>query len=323
MVTSRGGRLGLVEAERMLGGAASGIAPFVLAAGAEDYLRDRLVAAFRTGGEGEGSEFRRLEGDELDAATLEGALASLPLFGGAVRLWIRECSKLEKGAAESLLAWTRGLGEGVRVLATTAREVGELKLLESLAERAVVVPCTARPEERVRWTEAMAREAGLALPRGLAGAIAAAVPDLLTASQEIAKLASLADGTGRVPPEAADALRGAPLSGSLARWVEAALAGDLPAARAEGAALEGAGVGAGAALWSLAERALSSLEPGGGGPGFGAARRPPGGGLQPAAARRVLDAVYRVDRAIKRGEIRDDDWMDVLIPAVAGSTERT
>ncbi len=322
MVTSRGGRLGLPEAERMLRGPASAIAPFVLAAGAEDYLRERVVEAFRAGAASEGSEFRRLEGDETDAAALEGALASLPLFGGAVRLWIRECSKLEKGAAEALLAWTRGLGEGVRVLATTAREVGELKLLDSLGERAAVVVCTARPEERARWTEAMAREAGLALPRGLAGAIAAAAPDLLAASQEIAKLASLADGAGRVPPEAAGALRGAQAQGSLDRWVEAALAGDLPAARAESAALESAGVGAGAALWSLAERALSSLEAGGGGPAFGAARRAPARPLPPAAARRVLDAVYRVDRALKRGELRDDDWMDVLIPAVAGPAER-
>ena len=123
MVTSRGGRQTIREAEQMLRGPATGIAPFVLASGGEDYLRDRLVAAFREGARDEGSEFRRLEGDELDAATLEGALTSLPLFGNAVRLWIRECSKLEKGVTDALLAWTRGLGEGVRVLATTAREV--------------------------------------------------------------------------------------------------------------------------------------------------------------------------------------------------------
>ena len=171
----------------------------------------------------------------------------------------------------------------------------------------------------MQWAEAIARETGLAFPPGLAATIAQGAPDLLALSQEIEKLSAIADAKGRIPAEAAGALRGAQVQGSLDRWVEAVLAADLPAARAEAASLETAGIGASAALWALADRALSALEPG----GFGGPRRTIGRPLTPGAARRVLDAVYRVDRAIKRGEMRDEDWMDALVPAVAGAAGRT
>ena len=188
-----------------------------------------------------------------------------------------------------------------------------------LAEHAVVVSCTVRPGERAAWAGRIAREAGLALPAGLETAIAEAAPDLLAVSQEVDKLAALADAKGRVPGEAAGALRGAQVRGSLDRWVEAALASDMGAARAEAAALETAGIGASAALWALAERALSSLEPG----ALGGPRRTSAGALPPATARRVLDAVYRVDRAIKRGQLRDEDWTDAIVPALSGAAGET
>lgn len=315
MVGPDRGRLTISDAERLLAGSASGLPPLVLAAGGEAWLHGRLVAAFRSGAETEGSEFRRLEGDEIDAADLEGALQSLTLFGAGVRIWIRECSKLEKGPTDSLLAWTRGAGEGVRVLATTAREAGELKLLESLAERASVVVCTARPEERTRWAERMAAEAGLTLPAGLTAALASSPRDLLAVAQEMAKLATLADASGRVPAAAAQVLRGAQAGTSLDLWVDAVLAGDIGKARAEAAALSGTGAGGTAALWAVAERAFGALEPG----GFGWPRRQPVRPLAAAAARRILDAVYGADRALKRGELREEDLMDALAPAVAGA----
>jgi DNA polymerase III delta subunit len=315
MVRAGGGRLAFPDAERLLAGPAAGLPALVLAAGAEALLHARLVAAFRTGAAAEGSEFRRLEGDELNAAELEGALQSLTLFGAGVRLWIRECSKLEKAAAESLLAWARGGAEGVRVLATTLREPGELKLLESFAERAAAVPCTVRPEERGRWAERMAREAGLTLPAGIAAAVAESSPDLLAASQELAKLAALADASGKLPQGASLVLRGAQAESTLDGWVNAVLAGDPRRARAEAAALAGAGPGGTAALWAVAERALGALEPG----GFGWPRRQPARPIPAAAARRILDAVYRADRALKRGELREEDLMDALAPAVAGA----
>ena len=319
MVKSGGGRLTIPDAERLLAGPAADLPPLVLAAGDEAWLRDRLVAAFRAGGAGEGAEFRRLEGDEIEPADLEGALQSLALFGTGVRLWIRECSKLEKDTAETLLAWTRGGAEGVRVLATTARGAGELKLLEALAARAAVVACEARPEERARWAERMAAEAGLALPPGLAAALAGSGPDLLAVAQEMAKLAVLADASGRPPDAARQALRGAQAEGTIDRWADALLDADLARARAEAAALAGGGTGGTAALWALAERALGALEPG----GFGWQRRPAGRAIPATTARRILDAVYRADRAIKRGELRDEDVMETVAPEVAGAVRGT
>lgn len=308
MVGSRGRSLSLAEAERRLGGPASGLPPLVLAAGEETWLQDLLVAAFRAGGRAEGAEVRRLEGDDTSAEALSSALQSLPLFGGGLRLWIREGAKLGKAALEQLLAWAATPGEGVRVLVTSAREAGELKSLESLAARGASVALGIRPAERGAWVKRMAEEAGLALPAGLAAAVAASSPSLLAAAREIEKLAVLAEESGRVPPSAAKALRGAATEGSLARWVEALLAGDRAGARAESAALTGTGAGGTAALWALAERALGSLEPG----GFGWSRRAPGPPLPVPAARQVLDAVYRADRALKRGELKDMDLMTTL-----------
>lgn len=311
MVVSRGGTLTFPEAERLLRGAAAGLPALILAAGEEAWLGDRLVAAFRAGGVAEGAEVRRLEGDEVSAEELEGAFEALPLFGGGVRLWIREGSKLSKAALERLLAWAAGPGEGVRVLVTTVREAGELKSLESLAARGAMVVCSIRPADRAGWVKRMAEEAGLALPAGLLAAIAASTPGLLAAAQEIEKLAALADASGRVPASATEALRGAATEGSLARWVEALLAGDRGTARGEAAALSAAGVGGTSALWALAERALGSLEPG----GFGWPRRATGRPISPATARRMLDAVYRADRALKRGELKDEDLMESLAMA--------
>ncbi|HEY7727492.1 MAG TPA: hypothetical protein VID50_03485 [Candidatus Eisenbacteria bacterium] len=312
MVESRAGTLSFAEAEQRLRGPAAGLPPLVLAAGEEAWLRNRLTGAFRAGGEVEGAEVRRLEGDELSAADLERALQVLPLFGGGLRLWIREGSKLAKPALESLLGWADGPGEGVRVLLTTAREVAELKALGSLASRAAVVTCALRPPERTGWVKRMAEESGLALPAGLLAAIAASAPNLLAASREVEKLAALADASGRVLPAAAQALRGAAGEGSVERWVDALLTRDRIAGRAESAALSGAGVGGTSALWALAERALGSLEPG----GVGWPRRPAAPALPPGLARRVLDAVYRADRALKRGELKDADLIQVLTAEV-------
>jgi hypothetical protein len=94
--------------------------------------------------------------------------------------------------------------------------------------------------------------------------------------------------------------------------VEALLARDHAGARAESFALSRAGIGGTSALWALAERALGSLEPGG--PGW--PRRAAGPAVPPGIARRVLDAVYRADRALKRGELKDADLMETLSVAV-------
>jgi DNA polymerase III delta subunit len=311
MVVSRERTLSAADAERLLRGPAAKLPPLLLATGEEAWLRDRLVAAFRAGGIGEGAEVRRIEGDEASAEELEEAFEGLPLFGAGVRIWIREGSKLSKAAHARLLEWAGRPGENVRVLVTTAREVGELKSLESLAAHGATVSCSVRPGDRAGWVKRMAEEAGIALPAGLPEAIAASAPGLLAASQEIGKLAALADGSGRVPPAAAGALRGAATEGSLGRWVEALLSGDATAVRREAAGLRAAGVSGTSALWAVAERALGSLEPG----GFAWGRRAAGSPLAPGAARSILDAVYRADRALKRGELKDEDLMETLAMA--------
>lgn len=308
--TSRGSIVAVREAERKLRGPAVGLPPLVLGAGNEDFLRDRLVQACRAGAESEGAEFQRLEGDALDAETLAGALATLSLFGGARRIWIREASKMGGAVEETLLRWMDHPGKGVFLLLTTSRQVDELKFLSTLAARTVTVPCVVRGRDGLEWAELIVGEEGLKLPGRTVEAILGATPDLLSFRQEIRKLAARADPEGRVPAQALDSLREARVGASVERWAQAVLTGSDADARAETEALAREGVGGTSALWALAEIALGALEP----QSFsyrraGRAVAP----LQPAKARAVLDQVYRADCALKRGEIRDVELADALV----------
>jgi DNA polymerase III delta subunit len=309
MAVKRGASLPFDEAERVLAGPLDSIPPLTLASGPDEYLRSRLVAAFRAGGEGEGAEVERLEADELTAETLAGALASLSLFSTSRRLWIREGSKLDRASEETLIAWARGTAEGTRVLVTTARETAELKTLQALAAVGASTTCSLRPGDAERWVDRMLAEAGLALPSGAGAALAAHARDLLEARQEIEKLRVHAEASGKVPPGALAALRGARAGGSLDRWADAVLARDAAAARREAAALDAEGVGGTSALWAVAERALAALEPQSFGYRRGGAPRTP---LGPAAARAALHAVYTADRALKRGDARDAELRDLI-----------
>ena len=261
MVKSRPGSVAVRDAERLLGGAAAGLPPAMLAAGADGYLRDRLVRACRAGAESEGAEFLRLEGDSLNAETLAGAFATRSLFGAARRIWIREGSKMAGAVEEMLLGWTEAPGDGVFVLLTTAREAGDLKFLQTLSSRAATVSCSFDRRDGSEWAETIAREEGLKLPSNTVEAILDACGDLLSYSQEIRKLAARADAEGRVPASALDVLREARASASLDRWASAVLSGTAAAARAETEVLARDGVGGTSALWAIAERALSSLDP--------------------------------------------------------------
>ena len=311
-MVKRGSTVGFDEAERMLSGGSEGLPPLALAAGPDEYLRERLVHAFRAGGGREGSEFQRLEADDADAAAVAGALASMSLFSSSRRIWIREGSKLDKASEETLLDWARGAGEGARVLVTTAREVSELRVLQALAAAGVSAACSVRSAESARWTARMIEEAGLALPPGAAEALASHAQSLLEARQEIEKLRAHASPAGTVAPGALAALRGARAGASLDRWADAVLGGDPAAARREAAALEAEGVGGTSALWAVAERALAALEP----QSFGYRRGGPTGGrrvsLTPTQARAALDAVYAADAALKRGQVRDAELRDVI-----------
>jgi len=300
------------EAERALEGPVEVLHPLMLAAGGEGLLRERLVQACRRGAEREGSEFQRLEGDALDAETLASALATISLFGGGRRIWIREGAKMAAAVEEALLAWAEAPSEGAFVLMTTSREPDELKFVATLAARATFVSCAVQGREAVLWAERIAREEGLKLPSQTAEAIEHAAPDLLSYRQEIRKLAVHADPEGRVPARALDVLREARLGASVERWAQAVLSGTAAAARAETLALAREGVGGTAALWALAERALGALEP----QTFGYRRASSGPPLGVAKARAVLDAVYRADRALKRGEIKDVELADTLVHTV-------
>ncbi|HEX7079197.1 MAG TPA: hypothetical protein VF363_12310 [Candidatus Eisenbacteria bacterium] len=316
MVTGGAARLDAAAAERRLRGSASNLRPITLAAGPDDFLRDRLVRAFREGGEAEGAEFQRLEGDELEPEALAGALASMSLFASSRRIWIREAAKLDKACEDVLFAWADGAAEGVRVLVTTARDPEELKSLQAIAARADVARCVARPGEAERWVARLFEEAGLVAPPGASDAVAHAAESLLAASREVEKLRLFADQAGKLPPAAAGALRGARTSASLDRWADAVLAGDLAASRREAAALDAEGAAGTNALWAVAERALAALEPQAfawrGGPRSGPRLTVP-------AARAALDAVYAADRALKRGEIRDAEIRDVIEQRLRGT----
>ena len=312
-VASRGSVVPAREAEAMLLGPASGLPAIVLAAGAEEFLRDRMVHATRAGAEAEGAEFQRLEGDVLDAETLAEALATLSLFGEARRIWIREGAKLPGPTEEVLLAWADAPGEGVFVLFTTAREVEDLKLLGAIAARGATVPCKLRGGEGLAWAETIAREEQVKLPGATVETIYRSAPDLLSFRQEIRKLAAHADTDGKVPASALDALREASTGASVERWAQAVLGGNAADARAETEALVREGVGGTSALWALAECALSALEPQSFYYRRAARASVP---LKPDKARAVLHEVYRADRALKRGEIRDAELTMSLVQNV-------
>jgi len=312
-MVKRGGARSPREAEPMLRGPASGIPAIVLGAGPDEFLRERLMRAFREGAEAEGSEFQRLEGDALTAETLASAFATLSLFGAARRIWIREGSKMGNATEEALLAWADAPGEGVTVLLTTARDVDELKFLGSLAALATTVTCRLRGGEGLEWAEIISREEGVKLPGATVETIFRTAPDLLSFRQEMRKLAAHADAEGRLPASALDALRDARAGASVERWAQAVLGGSASEARAETEALAREGVGGTSALWALAECALAALEP----QSFyyrRAAR--PAVPLPKLKARAVLDQVYQADRALKRGEIRDTELASTLVQTV-------
>ncbi|HYQ89330.1 MAG TPA: hypothetical protein VEU09_06855 [Candidatus Binatia bacterium] len=300
------------EAEPMLRGPASGIPAIVLGAGPEEFLRERLMRAFREGAEAEGAEFQRLEGDALTAETLASAFATLSLFGAARRIWIREGSKMGNATEEALLAWAGAPGEGVTVLLTTARDIDELKFLGALAAVATTVTCRLRGGEGPEWAELIAREEGVKLPGATVETIFRATPDLLSFRQEMRKLAAHADAGGRLPARALDALRDARAGASVDRWAQAVLGGSASEARAETEALAREGVGGTSALWALAECALAALEP----QSFYYRRARPAVPLARIKARAVLDQVYQADRALKRGEIRDTELASALVQTV-------
>jgi len=314
MVTRGALTLGVADAERLLAGGAATIPSLVLATGPEEFLRDRLVHAFRAGAAAESSEFQRLEGDDLSAATLAEALTSVSLFADTRRVWIREAAKLEKGAEETLMTWASGSGEGVRVLVTTARDVTDLKVLQSLASRATVVTLAPSPADMRRWAERLVTEAGLKLPSGGLDPIAARSSNLLALSHEVEKLQLHAGPDGRLPATALDTLAESRGGASVERWASAVLAGDVARARAEAAALEAQGEGGTASIWAVAERALAALDPS----PYGY-RRSSGPPMRPAQARRALEVVYRADRALKRGELRDAELRDFVEREIAVS----
>jgi len=315
MVTSRAQAAPDAVARALRAGSAE--PPFVLAAGPSDYRREEIVQAFREGAAAIGAEFQRLEGDELDAAGLAGALESLSLFATSRRLWIREGGKIEKACEEMLLAWIDSPAPGLQLLLTTAREPSELKFLGSLADKTAFVPCEERPGDARREAERLARAAGLRFPPGLADAIGTRAPSLLALRQEIEKLRVYADDEGRLPASSVDAIAGGRAAASVDRWAAAAIRGDGATARAEAAALAATGSSAGNALWAVASIALAALEP----MSYGYRPRAASAGptLRPAQARAALDAVYRADRGMKRGEIRDEEVLDVLERALVES----
>jgi hypothetical protein len=127
----------------------------------------------------------------------------------------------------------------------------------------------------------------------------------MTLSREVEKLRLLAGPDGTVPAAALNVLAGARGAASAERWAIAVLAGDAGSARAESATLDLEGSAGTTSLWAIAERALAVLDP----QPYGSYRRSGSAGpsLGPDAARRVLHAVYRADRALKRGEVRDSE----------------
>jgi hypothetical protein len=288
--------------------------PLALAAGPSDYWRDRVVAAFRHNAATAGAEFLRLEGDELDGDRLAGELQSLSLFSTTRRLWIREAGKIQKPCEELLLAWADAPTPDLAILVTTAREPSELKFLAALAERAATAACVEKPSEARREAARLIEAAGLRLPGPAQEALAARAGSLQALQRECDKLALLATPEGTLPARAFESVAAGRTAASVERWAAAALRGDGAATRAESFALDLEGASGGNALWAVASIALAALEPA----SFAYRRGPAGPALGAPRARAVLDAVYRADRGMKRGDIRDAEIRDVLERILSG-----
>lgn len=174
----------------------------------------------------------RLDGDDIasDPRRLMDETRTIGLFGGERVVWVRAGSRNIVPALEPLLA------EPCDALVVV--EAGDLKRgapLRSLCEgapNALAIPCYADGErDLARLVDSMLSEAGLTIDRDAKDLLVSLIGgDRLASRGEIAKLALYAQGQGRVTLDDVRVIVGDASALALDDVVDAALAGNAPAA---------------------------------------------------------------------------------------------
>jgi len=203
----------------------------------------------------------RLEGDELaaDPARLVDEARTVPLFGGRRAVWVRAGTRSIVAAVEPLLA---DAAADCRVVI----EAGDLKRnapLRTLCERApsvAVLPCYADTDrDLARLIDEEMRQAGVAIsPEARSALVPLLGGDRRASRSELRKLATYAQGAGRV--DIADVIAVVADASALAldEVIDAALAGQpKPLDLQLGKALA-AGTSPGSIIFA-AQRQLASL----------------------------------------------------------------
>ena len=238
--------------------------PIVLLFGPDiGLLSERAEAIIRASIDDPSDPFAltRLEGDELaaDPARLVDEARTVPLFGGRRAVWVRAGTRSIVAAVEPLLA---DAAADCRVVI----EAGDLKRnapLRTLCERApsvAVLPCYADTDrDLARLIDEEMRQAGVAVsPEARSALVPLLGGDRRASRSELRKLATYAQGAGRV--DIADVIAVVADASALAldEVIDAALAGQpKPLDLQLGKALA-AGTSPGSIIFA-AQRQLASL----------------------------------------------------------------
>ena len=238
--------------------------PIVLLFGPDiGLLSERAEAIIRASIDDPSDPFAltRLEGDELaaDPARLVDEARTVPLFGGRRAVWVRAGTRSIVAAVEPLLA---DAAADCRVVI----EAGDLKRnapLRTLCERApsvAVLPCYADTDrDLARLIDEEMRQAGVAIsPEARSALVPLLGGDRRASRSELRKLATYAQGAGRV--DIADVIAVVADASALAldEVIDAALAGQpKPLDLQLGKALA-AGTSPGSIIFA-AQRQLASL----------------------------------------------------------------
>lgn len=321
-----------------------GTAELIVLAGDEPFLVAEMLRWLRrrfaggTPADGEPPDdcaWREFDGTSLaDPRDVFDEAATLPLFGGAgvtraavVRTadaFVSQC----RDRLEELAGRDRG-GRGVVILEVRSLPANT-RLAKATSARGTLVDVSVPARyDLARWLGAWARERhGRALANGTADRLLERLAgDLGRIDQALARLAATG-GSGPIPPDAVDDAAGTPRDRTAWSMIEAAAAGDAPAALARLAELLDAGESpiALAAQASTVLRRLSSaarllgLPPGAGRPaGIDEALRQAGVAAWPKALAQARGALEHLGARRARGL---PGWLHHLDRGLKGTSAR-
>ncbi|MFB3907849.1 MAG: DNA polymerase III subunit delta [Candidatus Eisenbacteria bacterium] len=305
----------------------------LLVSGPEVLLRDailsRMARSVLAGQGGEGRWNRELyQARETSLSVLSAGLRVTSLFAESRLVVLSEPERYGRAAQADradFWEWMEQPAPGVHLVLTTEKQVWELEraneFVKGTLERCdAVVRCDhPSPERAVALIIRMARERhGLTLPQHPARRLVAAVgPNLLDLSQEIDRLALRLGPDGKVDDATLENWLRSGVVGSLADLEEALLVGDAPRALLAWTSVQ-RNATVPAMTWMLGSKHLAT----GWGRGSGGAS---GGRIGPRVSR-LLRACYRLERAVKTGEIpsslQDVAFEEMIVRLCSGRAAR-